>query len=86
MLGFRELRVRHVGTTGRVELGADDLRRALTEDRTVVERAVLSAGYASVEIDPEPFRSGKLTRGMRVPPPIVGVLADTAGVEARATA
>jgi pyridinium-3,5-biscarboxylic acid mononucleotide sulfurtransferase len=26
-LGFRELRVRHLGTTGRVELGADDLSR-----------------------------------------------------------
>lgn len=78
-LGLRELRVRHLGTTGRVELGADDLRQALTEDRAMVVGAVLSAGYASVEIDTEPFESGKLTRGMRVQLPIVGMTADTAG-------
>jgi uncharacterized protein len=70
-LGLRELRVRHLGTTGRVELGAEELARALTDDRAAVERAVLSAGYANVEIDPEPFRSGSLTRGMRSPLPII---------------
>lgn len=72
-LGFRELRVRHLGTTGRVELGVDELDRALTDDRAVVERAVLGAGYANVEVDPEPFRSGRLTRGMRSPLPIISV-------------
>lgn len=72
-LGFRELRVRHLGTTGRVELGADDIARALGEDRVAVERAVLGVGYVSVEIDLELFRSGTLTRGLRSPLPIVGV-------------
>ena len=72
--------MRHLGTTGRVELGADDLRQALTEDRAMVEGAVLSAGYASVEIDTEPFQSGKLTQGMRVQLPIIEMTADTAGV------
>jgi uncharacterized protein len=72
-LGFRELRVRHLGETGRVELGATELARALTDDRTAVELAVLGAGYAKVEIDPEPFVSGSLTRGMRSPLPIVPV-------------
>jgi uncharacterized protein len=71
-LGFRELRVRHLGTVGRVELGAGDLSRALHGDRAVVERAVMSAGYERVEIDPEPFRSGTLTRGVRKPLPIAG--------------
>ena len=70
-LGFRELRVRHHGMTGRVELGADDLPRALAEDRAAVERAVLGAGYAHVEIDAQPFRSGTLTRGLQTPLPIL---------------
>ena len=70
-LGFRELRVRHHTTTGRVELGADELPRALSEDRAAVEHAVRSAGYAHVEIDAEPFRSGTLTRGLRTPLPIL---------------
>ena len=72
-LGFRELRVRHLGTTGRVELVAEELARAVTDDRAAVERAVLSAGYVNVEIDPEPFVSGRLTRGMRSPLPIISV-------------
>ncbi len=67
-LGFRQLRVRHLGATGRVEIGADDLSRALGEDREDVVRAVLDAGYAGTEIDPEPFRSGTLTRGLQMPP------------------
>ena len=79
-LGFRELRVRHLGPTGRVEIGADELDRALAEDRVAIEEGVLSAGYTSVEIEPEPFRSGRLTRGLRSPLPIVGV-----GAESRVT-
>jgi uncharacterized protein len=73
-LGFRELRVRHLGTTGRVELAADDLPIALDPaTRPRVEMAVRSAGYERVEIDPEPFRSGTLTRGLTRPLPIVAV-------------
>jgi len=66
-LGFRELRVRHLGATGRVELGADDLPRAMGTGREDVVRAVLDAGYAGAEIDLVPFRSGTLTRGLGVP-------------------
>jgi uncharacterized protein len=70
-LGFGELRVRHLGPTGRVELGAEDLGRAFGEERAAVEAAVLGAGYVAVELDPEPFRSGTLTRGLRTPLPIL---------------
>ncbi|HXF98574.1 MAG TPA: ATP-dependent sacrificial sulfur transferase LarE [Gaiellaceae bacterium] len=60
-LGYRVLRVRHLGELGRVELGADELPRALTPaGREEVARAVLAAGYAAVEISEEPFRSGSL--------------------------
>jgi pyridinium-3,5-biscarboxylic acid mononucleotide sulfurtransferase len=73
-LGFRELRVRHLGTTARVELAADDLATALhPTTRPRVETAVRAAGYERVEIDPEPFRSGTLTRGLARPLPIVAV-------------
>ncbi len=60
-LGYRVLRVRHHGDTGRVELAADELPRALTpEGRAEVVAAVASAGYATAEIDEQPFRSGSL--------------------------
>jgi uncharacterized protein len=60
-LGYRVLRVRHFGDLGRVELAADELPRALTASgrRRVVD-AVRSAGYATVEIEATPFRSGSL--------------------------
>jgi pyridinium-3,5-biscarboxylic acid mononucleotide sulfurtransferase len=70
-LGFRELRVRHFGATGRVELSGDDLERARApgvSDR--IERAVVEAGYATAEIDARPFRSGSLNR-LRTPLPIL---------------
>ena len=61
-LGYRVLRVRHLGPTGRVELAADELPRALAPPgRDAVAAAVRSAGYAHVEIDERPFRSGSLS-------------------------
>jgi pyridinium-3,5-biscarboxylic acid mononucleotide sulfurtransferase len=60
-LGYRELRVRHFDTLGRVEIGADELQRALTSSgRARVVAAVRAAGYEQVEIAEEPFRSGSL--------------------------
>ena len=60
-LGFRVLRVRHYGELGRVELGADELPRALADPGPVLA-AVRGAGYAQAEIDEEQFRSGSLNR------------------------
>ena len=60
-LGYRVLRVRHLGETGRVELAAEELAQALTPaGRAAVAAAVRSAGYAEAEISEEPFRSGSL--------------------------
>ena len=65
-LGYPVVRVRHYGELGRVEIAADDLPRALA-GRVEVEAAVRAAGYAEVEIDEEPFRSGSLNRFRRAP-------------------
>jgi len=60
-LGYRELRVRHHGDLGRLELGAPELERALESgESTALEAAIRSAGYERAEIDREPFRSGRL--------------------------
>ena len=68
-LGYRELRVRHFGTTGRVELSAADLDRARSDAaRAAIGRAVRAAGYDDAAIDPEPFRSGSLNRAIRAIP------------------
>jgi len=59
-LGYGVLRVRHYGTRGRVELTETDLGMLTAERREAISAAVLSAGYAEVEIAEEPFRSGSL--------------------------
>jgi len=64
-LGYRELRVRHLGEEGRVELGDDDLQRASAEPAAIV-RAVMAAGYARVTIDAQPLRSGSFAGRRRL--------------------
>ena len=65
-LGYRVLRVRHHGDLGRVELGAEELERALrAQAQDSICAAVQAAGYRHVAINHEPFRSGSLNE---VPP------------------
>jgi uncharacterized protein len=64
-LGYRDLRVRHLGSLGRVELSDSDLAMIRTEtDREAVVRAVTSSGFVDAEIDDRPLRSGSFT-GLR---------------------
>ncbi len=66
-LGYAQLRVRHHGELGRLELPADDLERGQRE-LARIERAIVSAGYSRAEIDPKPFRSGSLNRLIQLDP------------------
>ena len=67
-LGYAELRVRHHGELGRLELGAAELERALEPPaRAAIEAAIRSAGYARATIDREPFRSGRLNELLTLP-------------------
>ena len=59
--GYRELRVRHFGDLGRVQLGPAELPRAADPDeQAAVLACVLAAGYRQAEIDERPLRSGSL--------------------------
>jgi uncharacterized protein len=61
VLGFRELRVRHLGDTGRVEIAPDELGRLSDPSlRAAVEQAVRDAGYAQAIVDPAGYRRGRL--------------------------
>ena len=60
-LGFRELRVRHLGETARVEIAPAELPRLVDPAlRRAVEEAVVAAGYTRVVIDPQGYRRGRL--------------------------
>lgn len=60
-MGFRQLRVRHYGDTARLELGEDDLGRALAHRGEIVA-ALTALGYRYVTLDLEGLRSGNLVR------------------------
>jgi uncharacterized protein len=73
-LGYRDLRVRHLGRVGRVELGDADLSKIQTEaERDAIVRAVEAAGYANVEIADEPLRSGSFSHRRTIPLSVVTV-------------
>ncbi len=66
-LGFRELRVRHLGEAARVEIAREEMGRlADAALRSAVEQAVRSAGYAQATIDPEGYRRGRMNEALRV--------------------
>ena len=65
-LGFRELRVRHLGGgAARVEIGVDELPRlADAALRARVLACVAEAGYAQVALDAAGYRRGSLNDGL----------------------
>jgi uncharacterized protein len=66
-LGFRELRVRHLGEAARVEIAPEELPRLETPGlRDAVIAGVRAAGFASARIDPEGYRRGRLNEALRV--------------------
>ena len=65
-LGFRELRVRHLGENASVEIAPLELERlAEAETREAVLAAVREAGYADASIDPQGYRRGRLNEALR---------------------
>jgi uncharacterized protein len=66
-LGYRELRVRHLGIKGLVELGDDDLARARRTPTaaTAIEDAVRAVGYTESQLAASPLRSGSFNRPRR---------------------
>jgi len=63
-LGYRELRVRHLGIRGLVELGDEDLARARRTPAavTAIEDAVRAVGYTDSQLAASSLRSGSLNR------------------------
>jgi uncharacterized protein len=68
-LGFRVCRVRHHDTLARLELGTNELRRALEPDvRERIVRELRAIGYQHVTIDLQGYRMGSLNEGVRLRP------------------
>jgi uncharacterized protein len=68
-LGFRICRVRHHDRLARIELGGDEMDRALGADvRQAIVNAVKGAGYEYVALDLQGYRQGSLNRVLRLEP------------------
>jgi uncharacterized protein len=66
-LGFPEVRVRHLGPLGRIELPASALERLAAEGlRAAAETAVRAAGYERAVVSPKPLRSGSLNDALTI--------------------
>ena len=66
-LGFRILRVRHHDTIARLELGRDEIARALDPDvAATIDRELRAIGYAHVTIDLRGYRLGSLNEALRL--------------------
>ena len=62
--GFEDVRFRHYGSYGKIEVQQDDLRK-LDSIREIVVSAIKGIGFESVEIDTEGLVSGKMNRALR---------------------
>src|SRR5204862_7116486 len=64
-LGFRVCRVRHHDDLARVEIGVDELPRALEPHlATRIVAAIRALGFHDVTIDPRGYRMGSLNEGL----------------------
>ena len=66
-LGFRVCRVRHHDDLAKIELGIDELSRALDPDmRAAIVDRVRAVGYRHVAVDLQGYRQGSLNDGVRL--------------------
>ena len=68
-MGFRICRVRHHETIARLELGRDEIARALEpETADAIDRALRALGYAHVTVDLRGYRLGSLNEALKLRP------------------
>jgi pyridinium-3,5-biscarboxylic acid mononucleotide sulfurtransferase len=68
-LGFRVFRVRHHETIARLEIGKDEMTRALDPDiSAVLVRELRALGYQHVTVDLQGYRLGSLNDALRLRP------------------
>jgi uncharacterized protein len=69
-LGLRDLRVRHHGDIGRIEVGEAEIEGAFAR-REALAAAVKGAGFKLAVLDLEPFRSGRMNALAGISLPVV---------------
>jgi uncharacterized protein len=68
-LGFRVFRVRHHDTIARLELGRDEMARAIDPEVSGrIDTALRALGYAHVVVDLRGYRLGSLNEALKLRP------------------
>lgn len=68
-LGFRVCRVRHHDSVARIELGVDEIPRALEPTvAATIDRELRALGYEQITVDPRGYRLGSLNDALRLRP------------------
>ncbi len=68
-LGFRICRVRHHDLMARLELGADEISRAVEPEMAArIDRELRDIGYANVTVDLRGYRLGSLNEALKLRP------------------
>ncbi len=68
-LGFRVFRVRHHDAIARLELGSDEIARALEPDVSeAIDRGLRALGYEHITVDLRGYRRGSLNEALRLRP------------------
>jgi uncharacterized protein len=66
-LGFRVVRVRHHDTVARLELGRDEMIRALEPEMSeAIDRALRALGFRYITLDLKGYRLGSLNEGLKL--------------------
>ena len=62
-LGFRQVRVRCLGTAAKIEVAREDVQRLDTEPlSSSINRRLTEIGFSSVTVDPRGYRTGSMKR------------------------
>ncbi|MGV8095571.1 MAG: ATP-dependent sacrificial sulfur transferase LarE [Mangrovibacterium sp.] len=69
-LGFRDVRVRHYGTYGQVEVPGEELSKLFGMEDLVIDK-IKATGFQEVRIDREGLVSGKLNRVLNRPKAVI---------------
>jgi len=64
--GFQELRVRHHGTTARIEIRTDDFAHLSVATIQAMQHELKESGFVSCALDMEGYRSGVFNEGLRI--------------------
>jgi len=64
-IGFKQLRVRHLGKTARIELGQKELPNFTANIKSKVNEKFIELGFQSIHLDPKGYRMGSLNEVLK---------------------